>query len=193
MIVKIIMAYPFHVLHTVLMYKFNETILEEAERRVADRAAKMRLHEIIEDMTTAHIAYMQFVAAKVADTRFFKKQQVPGSSAVQYEMLDKLSIVRLTDVLQRVPLPVVDQKLCMPGDYSGDELVKWGPMERTCIQADGLSAPKVLRTKGSDGKLYKLIWKNEDVRQDCLVEQLFSIVNSILNGDEDASFLRTYK
>ncbi|KIH60887.1 phosphatidylinositol 3- and 4-kinase, partial [Ancylostoma duodenale] len=200
MIVKIIMAYPFHVLHTVLMYKFNEnhapivqTILEEAERRVADRAAKMRLHEIIEDMTTAHVAYMQFVAAKVADTRFFKKQQVPGSSAVQYEMLDKLSIVRLTDVLQRVPLPVIDQKLCMPGDYSGDELVKWGPMERTCIQADGLSAPKVLRTKGSDGRLYKLIWKNEDVRQDCLVEQLFSIVNSILNDDEDAAFLRTYK
>lgn len=47
----------------------------------------------------------------------------------------------------------------MPGDYSGDELIKWGVMERTCVQADGLSAPKVLRTKGSDGKLYKLIWK----------------------------------
>lgn len=31
------------------------------------------------------------------------------------------------------------------------------------------------------------------MRQDCLVEQLFSIVNSILNGDEDAAFLRTYK
>ncbi|RCN30291.1 hypothetical protein ANCCAN_23931 [Ancylostoma caninum] len=88
--------------------------------------------------------------------------------------------------------PVI-RSLCMPGDYSGDELIKWGPMERICIQADGLSAPKVLRTKGSDGKLYKLIWKNEDVRQDCLVEQLFSIVNSILNDDEDAAFLRTYK
>ncbi|EPB76898.1 phosphatidylinositol 3- and 4-kinase [Ancylostoma ceylanicum] len=107
MIVKIIIAYPFHVLHTVLMYKFNE--------------------------------------------------------------------------------------LCMAGDYSGDELVRWDSMERVCIQADGLSAPKVLRTKGSDGKLYKLIWKNEDVRQDCLVEQLFSIVNSILNGDDDDAFLRTYK
>ncbi|EYB91891.1 hypothetical protein Y032_0201g1757 [Ancylostoma ceylanicum] len=81
----------------------------------------------------------------------------------------------------------------MAGDYSGDELVRWDSMERVCIQADGLSAPKVLRTKGSDGKLYKLIWKNEDVRQDCLVEQLFSIVNSILNGDDDDAFLRTYK
>ncbi|VDL72282.1 unnamed protein product [Nippostrongylus brasiliensis] len=75
----------------------------------------------------------------------------------------------------------------------------WGAMERVCVQADGLSAPKVLRTRGSDGRLYKTIWKlsrwyyNEDVRQDCLVEQLFSVVNGILNQDESQAFLRTYK
>lgn len=105
-----------------------ETILEEAERRVADKSARMCLHEIIEDMTAAHVAYMQFVAAKVGDTRFFTKQQVPGSSAglyintdwlsklhslftVQYRMLEKLSLVRLTEVLQRLPLPIVEQKV----------------------------------------------------------------------------------
>ncbi|KAK6731759.1 hypothetical protein RB195_007925 [Necator americanus] len=200
MIVKLIIAYPYHVLHTVLMYKFNEnyapiveTILEEAERRVPDKSAKSRLHQIIEEMTVAHVAYMQFVSANVNDARFFNKRQIKGSTAVQYEMLDKLSIVRLTDILQRVPLPIIEQKFCMPGDYSGADIVKWGPMERVCIQADGLSAPKILGTKGSDGKLYKLIWKSEDVRQDCLVEQLFSIVNSILNDGEDITFLRTYK
>ncbi|ETN85674.1 hypothetical protein NECAME_06293 [Necator americanus] len=200
MIVKLIIAYPYHVLHTVLMYKFNEnyapiveTILEEAVRRVPDKSAKSRLHQIIEEMTVAHVAYMQFVSANVNDARFFNKRQIKGSTAVQYEMLDKLSIVRLTDILQRVPLPIIEQKFCMPGDYSGADIVKWGPMERVCIQADGLSAPKILGTKGSDGKLYKLIWKSEDVRQDCLVEQLFSIVNSILNDGEDITFLRTYK
>ncbi|PIO64194.1 hypothetical protein TELCIR_14185 [Teladorsagia circumcincta] len=79
MIVKLIIAYPYHVLHTVLMYKFNEnhsyiveTLLEEAERRVSDRTARSRLHEIVEDMTAAHVAYIQFVAVKISDTRFFK-------------------------------------------------------------------------------------------------------------------------
>ncbi|VDK71011.1 unnamed protein product, partial [Cylicostephanus goldi] len=75
----------------------------------------------------------------------------------------------------------------------GDDLIKWESIERECIQADGISAPKVTRVKGSDGNLYKIIWKNDDVRQDCLVEQLFSIVNSILNNDEEEAFLRTYK
>ncbi|KAK6051263.1 phosphatidylinositol 3- and 4-kinase, partial [Cooperia oncophora] len=34
---------------------------------------------------------------------------------------------------------------------------------------------------------------NEDVRQDSLVEQLFSVVNGILNRGEPSAFLRTYK
>ncbi|KAK6037946.1 hypothetical protein COOONC_24549, partial [Cooperia oncophora] len=155
MIVKLIIAYPFHILHTILMYKFNEnhsyiveTMLEEAERRIADKMARSRFHEIVEDMTTAHVAYIQFVAVKISDPRFFKKRQLPDNK----------------DVLKRVPLPIVDQKLGIAGDYSGQDIVMWGTMER-----------------------------NEDVRQDSLVEQLFSVVNGILNRGEPSAFLRTYK
>ncbi|VDN25561.1 unnamed protein product [Cylicostephanus goldi] len=108
-------------------------------------------------------------------------------------MQENVSILRQAKILRRVPLPIVEQKICFPRDYSGDDLIKWESIERECIQADGISAPKVTRVKGSDGKLYKIIWKNDDVRQDCLVEQLFSIVNSILNNDEEEAFLRTYK
>ncbi|VDM58818.1 unnamed protein product [Angiostrongylus costaricensis] len=115
MVVKLIIAYPFHVLHTVLMYKFDEHVL--------------------------------------------------------------LTFVKIGNA----------------GDYSGHEIVMWDTMDPTFTRADGLSSPKVLRTKGSDGKWYKLIWKNEDVRQDCLVEQLFSVVSGIMNHDETSSFLRTYK
>uniref|UniRef100_A0A1I7WZR5 PI3K/PI4K domain-containing protein n=1 Tax=Heterorhabditis bacteriophora TaxID=37862 RepID=A0A1I7WZR5_HETBA len=63
-------------------------------------------------------------------------------------------------------------------------------MEDFFSQADGISAPKVLKVKGSDGKIYKTIWKKEDVRQDCLVEQLFFVMNGILGGEHP---LRTYK
>ncbi|KAJ1356651.1 hypothetical protein KIN20_014389 [Parelaphostrongylus tenuis] len=198
MIVKLIIAYPFHVLHTVLMYKFDEnysyivdSMLEEAEDRVADKRDKTRLHEIIEDMTAAHIAYIQFATLKISDTQYFKK--ISGTKTVQYQMLNSVSIVRMSKDLKRIPLPVVDQKIGNVGDYSGHEIVMWGAMDPACTKADGLSSPKVLRTKGSDGKWYKLIWKNEDVRQDCLVEQLFSVVSGVMNHDETSSFLRTYK
>ncbi|PIO56037.1 hypothetical protein TELCIR_22569, partial [Teladorsagia circumcincta] len=86
-----------------------ETLLEEAERRVSDRTARSRLHQIVEDMTTAHVAYIQFVAVKISDTRFFKKRQLPENK-VEYEMMKGLSIISQSDVLKRVPLPIVDQK-----------------------------------------------------------------------------------
>ncbi|VDO69733.1 unnamed protein product [Haemonchus placei] len=127
MIVKLIIAYPYHVLHTVLMYKFNE---------------------VCEQLCFA---------------------------ILQLGHLPSLPIFPLLESLI----------------YCG--YTTRGAMERICIQADGLSAPKIFRTKGSDGKIYKIIWKNEDVRQDCLVEQLFSVVNGILNRSEPSAFLRTYK
>ncbi|CAJ0594215.1 unnamed protein product [Cylicocyclus nassatus] len=196
MVVKLIMAYPYHTLHSVLLYKFDENrapvvenMLKEAERRLVDEAERVRFREVIDDMTVAHVAYLQFTAAKISDARLFKKR---GDSAV-YDMQENVSILRQAKILKRVPLPIVEQKICFPKDYSGDDLIKWESIERECIQADGISAPKVTRVKGSDGKSYKIIWKNDDVRQDCLVEQLFSIVNSILNNDEEEAFLRTYK
>ncbi|KAE9421719.1 hypothetical protein Angca_003141, partial [Angiostrongylus cantonensis] len=198
MVVKLIIAYPFHVLHTVLMYKFDEScshivdsMLEEVEHRVADKSARARLHQIIEDMIAAHIAYIQFATLKISDTQFFKK--ISGVKTAQYQMLETVEIVRMSTDLKRIPLPIVDQKVGNAGDYSGHEIVMWDTMDPTCTRADGLSSPKVLRAKGSDGKWYKLIWKNEDVRQDCLVEQLFSVVSGIMNHGETSSFLRTYK
>ncbi|VDM65404.1 unnamed protein product [Strongylus vulgaris] len=147
-ITKLIMAYPYHVLHSVLLYKFDEnrapvvqSMLEEAERRIANEKDRARLHEIIEDMTAAHVAYLQFVALKMNDTRFFEKR---GNSALYY-MLGNVSIMSRIEILKRVPLPVVEQKLGFPRDYSGDELVKWEVIERECMQADGLSAPKITR------------------------------------------------
>ncbi|KJH51649.1 FATC domain protein [Dictyocaulus viviparus] len=198
MVVKLIIAYPFHVLHTVLMYKYDENnahivddILEEVKNRVTDKSNRARLCGIIEDMTSAHTAYIQFATLKTSDARYFRKT-LKGKN-VQYEMLESLSIMRMSFCLRRTPLPIVEQKVGFAGDYSGSDIVMWGAMESICTEANGLSAPKVLRTKGSDGKWYKLIWKNEDVRQDCLVEQLFSIVNGIMNHGNISSFLRTYK
>ncbi|KAK6031292.1 phosphatidylinositol 3- and 4-kinase [Ostertagia ostertagi] len=125
MIVKLIIAYPYHVLHTVLMYKFNE----------------------------------------ISDTRFFKKRQLPENK-VEYEMMQGgfVGLFQSGWFAKRVPLPIVDQKLGTACDYSGQDIVMWGEMER-----------------------------NEDVRQDSLVEQLFSVVNGILNRGEPSAFLRTYK
>uniref|UniRef100_A0A1I7WZR8 Col_cuticle_N domain-containing protein n=1 Tax=Heterorhabditis bacteriophora TaxID=37862 RepID=A0A1I7WZR8_HETBA len=87
MVIKLIVAYPYHVLHTILMYKCDEnkapiveTMLKEAECRVCDVASQKTLQQIISDISTAHIAYQQFVNADPKDTRMFtvKKQMNSG-------------------------------------------------------------------------------------------------------------------
>ncbi|GMT01614.1 hypothetical protein PENTCL1PPCAC_23788, partial [Pristionchus entomophagus] len=64
------------------------------------------------------------------------------------------------------------------------------------FHADGLSVPKVLTVRTSDGVERKIICKKEDVRQDAMVEHLFEAINTILeraNGGRKHQELTTYK
>uniref|UniRef100_A0A0K0DB02 non-specific serine/threonine protein kinase n=1 Tax=Angiostrongylus cantonensis TaxID=6313 RepID=A0A0K0DB02_ANGCA len=176
MVVKLIIAYPFHVLHTVLMYKFDEVTFNFVRSNFY-KSARARLHQIIEDMIAAHIAYIQFATLKISDTQFFKK--ISGVKTGILFLCISQQFCR-TGFFFYSHVLLTSVKIGNAGDYSGHEIVMWDTMDPTCTRADGLSSPKVLRAKGSDGKWYKLIWKNEDVRQDCLVEQLFSVVISNL-------------
>ncbi|KAF2156952.1 hypothetical protein K461DRAFT_289316 [Myriangium duriaei CBS 260.36] len=50
--------------------------------------------------------------------------------------------------------------------------------------ANGLSCPKVLTARASDGQLYKQLFKggNDDLRQDAIMEQVFASVSSLLRN-----------
>ncbi|CAI5471799.1 unnamed protein product [Closterium sp. Yama58-4] len=90
------------------------------------------------------------------------------------------------------------------------------PVDRTCCYAPGsfpafcglkdtmrvmhgVNAPKVVECMGSDGRVYKQLAKsgNDDLRQDAVMEQLFGLVNSLLQAHEGATrrhlAIRTYK
>ncbi|CAI5991615.1 unnamed protein product, partial [Closterium sp. NIES-65] len=90
------------------------------------------------------------------------------------------------------------------------------PVDRTCCYAPGsfpafcglkdsmrvmhgVNAPKVVECVGSDGRVYKQLAKsgNDDLRQDAVMEQLFGLVNSLLQAHKGATkrhlAIRTYK
>lgn len=63
--------------------------------------------------------------------------------------------------------------------------------------AGGVHLPKITDCVGSDGKRYKQLFKNEDdLRQDAVMQQVFTLVNSMLKQDRRASkrslHVRTY-
>ncbi|CAN1347706.1 Serine/threonine-protein kinase ATM [Linum perenne] len=64
---------------------------------------------------------------------------------------------------------------------------------------NGINAPKVVECLGSDGKRYRQLAKsgNDDLRQDAVMEQFFSLVNTFLQNNRDTwkrrLGVRTYK
>lgn len=79
-----------------------------------------------------------------------------------------------------IPPPTMQVKLSPEKDYSKVPLiVKFEP--NMCI-ASGVSAPKIITARGSDGKSYKQLVKggNDDLRQDAIMEQAFAAVSELL-------------
>uniref|UniRef100_A0A1I7UJD8 non-specific serine/threonine protein kinase n=1 Tax=Caenorhabditis tropicalis TaxID=1561998 RepID=A0A1I7UJD8_9PELO len=185
---QLIYDYPFHVLHTVLMYEYGKNgsvvvnFLKQIMRMHAEsKSNTARLKEIVEAMREAHAAYKEI--ANFDPTRA-NRIEIDGKSAYEWPL--NLRIFRCK--LSQLPIPTISQKIGPASDYSSLNLVTWKTPRRTFTIADGLSTPKIWEIEGSDGKLYKTVWKKDDVRQDVLVEQMFDVTNNML----ERRMLRTY-
>ena len=54
-----------------------------------------------------------------------------------------------------------------------------------------MNLPKVIECVGSDGNLYRQLVKgNDDLRQDAVMQQIFSLVNLLLKENADLRRLR---
>ncbi|EJD38976.1 kinase-like protein [Auricularia subglabra TFB-10046 SS5] len=76
-------------------------------------------------------------------------------------------------------------------------IVRYSP---TFSTAGGAQLPKISYCEGSDGRRYKQLFKGEgtdDLRQDAVIRQVFSLCNKFLGRDREATkrnlFIRTYK
>uniref|UniRef100_A0A8R1HVQ4 non-specific serine/threonine protein kinase n=1 Tax=Caenorhabditis japonica TaxID=281687 RepID=A0A8R1HVQ4_CAEJA len=189
MLCRMIYDYPYHVLHTVLMYEYekngskarsflNSLFDKNAQRDMA------KLKEIFANMREAHAAYRELAQIDTKDNIRLQRVLIDGKT--MYRMPADLQIFRCK--LRQLPIPTITQKIGLPGNYSTDGLITWKSWKDVFSIADGLSAPKVWEIQGSDGKWYKTVWKKDDVRQDVLVEQMFDVTNNML----EKRMLRTY-
>ncbi|KAF1957724.1 hypothetical protein CC80DRAFT_592227 [Byssothecium circinans] len=82
----------------------------------------------------------------------------------------------------RVPPPTMQTEVRANMDYS--DLPKIAGFSSRMSIANGLSAPKIITAKGTDGKAYKILFKsgNDDMRQDAIMEQVFDQVSRLLKN-----------
>jgi len=100
-------------------------------------------------------------------------------------------------VKQRVPPPTMTVELRLDCDYSSvPSIASFSPQFTI---ASGISMPKIITAIGTDGQKYRQLFKggNDDLRQDAIMEQVFSAVSSLLKSQRSTRQrhlkIRTYK
>lgn len=190
-LLKTVREFPFHAVNHLLFYAAgSQQQNEEAKARKEKVYELLRevcrectsLAKPISDLQRAFRIYCNFAATDIAA---YKNNNQSRNKVV---LDDSCIIIKERAFLQSIPVPAITQVLS--GKLS--DMVTFGKIFEEASVADGLSKPTVLTILGSDGMRRKLIFKNEDLREDSLVEQLFSVVNLLLNERPNPAPLRTY-
>ncbi|GFO15198.1 serine/threonine-protein kinase atm [Plakobranchus ocellatus] len=117
------------------------------------------------------------------------------SGQPSYSVSQSLAIAKLQN-MDNVQIPIVELEVDPTGSYSN--LVSLVRFDRSFRTAGGVNLPKIITCIGSDGfKRTTLVKGRDDLRQDAVMQQVFSLVNQLLTTDQDARqrqlSIRTYK
>ncbi|KAH6577835.1 hypothetical protein BASA60_002773 [Batrachochytrium salamandrivorans] len=134
------------------------------------------LCDIVHNLNYLFDLYMQ-----VADFKHDKnalKNSRQGKSSRGYLFDTNLEIVRFKGNIS-LPVLTLEQPIGDPG-FWGD-IVHITGFEKSYTLPGGINAPKTVKCRGSDGRVYQQLVKgNEDLRQDAVLSSIFNMANILL-------------
>ena len=105
----------------------------------------------------------------------------------------------LVNKVPKLNVPPATLQIEVRPNMNYSDLPRIHSFKSTMSIANGLSAPKIITAKGTDGKPYKQLFKsgNDDLRQDAIMEQVFDQVSRLLKNHTATRIrnlgIRTYK
>ncbi|GAA5938292.1 hypothetical protein JCM10213_003256 [Rhodosporidiobolus nylandii] len=169
-----------------------QAALEVIEKvKKADAALRAR----VEQVELALEAYAEWAGYDIKhDERYSTGRHLKkGSLEILRSMKLRTKVVNLD-----IPVTSYDLPVDRTGRYEPGSFPTIKGYESHFSTAGGIHLPKICVCLGSDGKKYKQLLKgDDDIRQDAVMEQVFSLVNSLLAKDEGGRRrrlkIRTYK
>lgn len=108
---------------------------------------------------------------------------VPRTKAHVMSASFNLAITRL----HNVNVPVLTSHLAVDETGKYDDVVSIAKYSDRFTTAGGVHLPKITDCIGSNGKMYKQLFKNlDDLRQDAVMQQVFGVLNGLLATDREA-------
>jgi ataxia telangiectasia mutated family protein len=180
---------------------------KDKEIEETSRSANQRPDE---DRVTAAKKLIQQVAKRPEEGLRCKKLEQLHSSLIRLankevnvkdRSVDALKIpVELSSMnnLEDVAVPTFSLAVNPDGVYRKDQVVGITSFDPHFILVGGINAPKKMECRGTDGKIRPMLLKGkDDLRQDAVMQQVFSTMNLFLEQDEQTRQrklnIRTYK
>ncbi|KAJ7224312.1 hypothetical protein GGX14DRAFT_425135 [Mycena pura] len=142
-----------------------------------------RCDKRVKDVEIVASACLEWAKHKIMGTELDPKQY-KGSGNKPRNIPAHLSIRKIEGI--DVPVLTYPTPLDLTSKY--DQCVSIDKFETTFETAGGVNLPKICKCIGTDGARYKQLFKgegNDDLRQDAVMEQVFSLCNTVLSGDRE--------
>lgn len=197
-IITMASQFPAHCLWQILALTNSTRSCATEEKYTAfyrgDKDKRDAAEDILDRLVHAHGATVSQMKT-VAEAYIAVSEIDPEQKDKPYLNLRRYALVKLGE-MKHVPIPTFPLPICA-NDY-WDSLPHIHSFQEDARVCAGLSKPLSIVCIGSDGKTYpQLVKGRDDLRGDAVMEQMFMIVNQLLQRDTQAAernlLIRTYR
>ncbi|EJT96604.1 hypothetical protein DACRYDRAFT_120031 [Dacryopinax primogenitus] len=189
LMLRICKEHPFHSLYQVFALgglkrsRLSTAVLDEGSQQGRADAAAFIHHTLAVDNVAGRKIKHMFEAcdAYLEWANYPMKAQKPEQNK-KHAMPSRLRLLRLVNC----DVPVATSHTPIDKTMQYNDIVTIRNYEPTFRVAGGNNCPKINECNGSDGRSYKQLFKGEggdDLRQDAVMEQVFELVNHLLQHD----------
>ncbi|XP_047054644.1 serine/threonine-protein kinase ATM isoform X1 [Lolium rigidum] len=199
---KMASDHPYHTIFQLFALANGDRVKDKQRSRssfVVDMDKKLAAENLLKELSSIHGALirqmkqMVEIYIKLAELET-KKEDTNKKISLPREFR---SICQLE--LEKVPVVTATIPVDPNCRYEEGTFPHFSGLVDSITVMNGINAPKVIVCIGSDGNKYRQLAKsgNDDLRQDAVMEQFFSLVNMFLQNHRDTSErrlrIRTYK
>lgn len=197
---KLATEHPYHTVNQLLALANGDRIKDKQRSKTAfvidvdkKQAAEVLLNaltldkkDLIQQMKQLVEIYIRLAEIEVKKDDMGKRLPLPRD-------------IRSIRQLELVPVITAEIPIAHNAEYPEGYFPYYKGLSDRFLVMHGINAPKVVECYGSDGRQYRQLAKSgdDDLRQDAVMEQLFSLVNLLLQHHPDSRKrrlgIRTYK
>ncbi|OQU86537.1 serine/threonine-protein kinase ATM isoform X2 [Sorghum bicolor] len=197
---KMAVDHPYHTIFQLLALANGDRVKDKQRSRssfVVDMEKKLAAENLLKELSSCHgplirqMKQMVEIYIKLAELET-KKEDTNKKIPLPRE-------ARSIGQLELVPVVTATVPVDPSCRYEEGSFPHFTGLTDSVMIMNGINAPKVVECFGSDGNKYRQLAKsgNDDLRQDAVMEQFFSLVNTFLQNHRDTSErrlrIRTYK